>query len=523
MSIIDLTGFDLTIADVVAVARHGARVAPLGDSVVERMTASANWVKSTILQHDEPIYGVNTGFGPLARERVAPALARKLSRNLILNCLAGVGDPLPREIVRAMMLIRVNVLARGHSGARPVLAQTLIDMLNAGVTPVVPAKGSLGASGDLAPLAHIAVVLTCDEDGGGYSGEAWFGDERMTGAEAMARAGLARLVPEAKEGLALTNGTGFMAAAATLAIHDAASLLQHAEIAAALTLEALLALDEPFRPELHAAANQPGQQQVAADLRALYAGSRLINAQPERVQDAYSLRCIPQVLGPVRDLLGFLRGRVSDTLNASLDNPLLFDGPDGMHKQTGGNFHGQGLSIWLNCLGMSIAAAGSIAERRVFRTLTPELNAGLPAMLVPASGIDSGLMIPQYTAAALVSDNKTLAHPDCVDSIPSSGNQEDFVSMGANAARHCLEILGNVRRIIAIELLTAAQAVDLRTDGPARLGRGSAIAYRLVRERVRFLPHDRETSPDIESLAALIHDGTLAQAVSETLEEAWTW
>ncbi len=520
---IELTGYDLSIADMVAVARHNARVAPLGDDVVRRMAASAEWVERTILAHDEPIYGVNTGFGPLARTRVAPELARRLSRNLILNCLAGVGDPLPREIVRGMMLIRANILARGHSGARPVIAQTFIAMLNAGVTPVVPSKGSLGASGDLAPLAHIAAVLTCDEDGGGYSGEAWLDGERMTGAEAMARAGIARLAPEAKEGLALTNGTGFMASAAALAVHDAANLLQHAEIAAALTLEALLALDEPFRPELHAAANQPGQQQVAADLRALFAGSRLINAQPERVQDAYSLRCIPQVLGPIRDLLGFLRERVGDTLNATSDNPLIFDGPDGMHKQTGGNFHGQGLSLWMDCLGIALSAAGNIAERRVFRTLTPELNAGLPAMLAPASGIDSGLMIPQYTAAALVSDNKTLAHPDSVDSVPSSANQEDFVSMGANASRHCLEILGNVRRIIAIELLTAAQAVELRPDGPARLGRGTAIAFRFVRERARFLPHDRETSTDIEALAALIHGGEMAQAVRDALGEAWTW
>ncbi len=515
---VELTGEALTIAQVVAVARHGARVAPLAESVKSRMQASQAWVDDALHRGGAVIYGVNTGFGPLAHKRVAPEQASTLSRNLILTCVSGVGPPLSVEVVRAMMLIRTNTLAKGHSGVRPVLAQTLMDMLNAGVTPLVPSKGSLGASGDLAPLAHIAAVLTrAGEDGdGGYSGQAWYDGELLSGAEAMARAGISRLVPEAKEGLALTNGTNFMVAAGALAVHDAENLVRHAEIAAALSLEALRGLSAAFQPALHEANAQPGQITTAANLRALLAGSQLIDSVPERVQDAYSLRCTPQVLGPVRDVLAFIRARIASALNAAADNPLIFPHHSPHQILSGGNFHGQGPSLWLDFLGIALASVGNIAERRVFRLLTPELSDGLPAMLVPTSGLDSGLMMPQYTAAALVSDNKTLAHPDSVDSIPSSANQEDHVSMGANAARHALEIVDNVRHIIAIELLTAAQAIDLRAqggDGATRLGGGTAAAHALIRGRVPPLLHDRPMTPDIETLADLIRSGEMLEAV----------
>ncbi len=518
---IELTGETLTIEDLVAIARHGAGVAPLGEEVQARMHRTYTWVEESIRQGSEAIYGVNTGFGSLATQRIAPEEARKLSRNVILACVSGVGPPLPAEIVRGMMVIRANVHSKGHSGTRPVVAQTLVDMLNAGVTPFVPRKGSLGASGDLAPSAHVAVVLTRDvEDGdGGYSGRAWLGDVLMSGAEAMARAGIERLVPEAKEGLSLTNTTDFMVAAGALATHDAERLVHHAEIAAALSLEALLGLSTALDPALHAAAGQPGQAKTAAEMRALIEGSQLVDSTPERVQDAYSLRCIPQVLGPIRDIIAFLRERFAAALNAATDNPLIFPG-DAQSRSykaiSGGNFHGQGPAMWLDMLGISLAEVGNIAERRVFRLLTPELSSGLPSMLVPTSGLDSGLMMPQYTAAALVSDNKTLAHPDSVDSIPSCANQEDYVSMGANAARHALEILDNVRHIVAIELLTALQAVDLRPNGPARLGRGTAAAYAKGRELVAFLEHDRELTPDIEALAELIRGHELLEAVGRS-------
>ena len=474
------------------------------------------------------IYGVNTGFGSLANRQISADEARQLSRNLILLCVCGVGDPLPGEIVRAMMTIRANMLAKGHSGVRPVVAQTLIDMLNAGVTPRVPAKGSLGASGDLAPLAHIAAVLTRErrrsrrwrgagvDCEGGYSGQAWFEGELLTGAEAMARAGIERLILEAKEGLALSNGIDFMAAAGALAVHDAESLLAHAQIGAALSFEALLGLTAAYDPALQEASGQPGQRQVAARLLELVHGSQLADSALGRVQDAYSLRCTPQVLGPIVDLVAFVRGRCTAAINAATDNPLIFQDAAGEFRAvSGGNFHGQGPALWLDMLAIALAEVADIAERRIFRLLTPELSGGLPAMLVPGSGLDGGLMMVQYTAAALVSDNKTLAHPDSVDSIPSSANQEDHVSMGANAARHTLEILDNVRHVLAIELLTAAQAIDLRPDGPARLGHGTSRAYAEIRKHASYLAHDRPTSPDIEALTDLIRSGAILQAVKD--------
>ncbi len=495
---LNLTGNTLTIEDLAAVARNGTEVGPLAEEVQARILASQAWVAEAVWS-GAVIYGVTTGFGPLATTSIRPEEARQLSRNLVLNCLVGVGDPLAEDVVRAMMLVRANSLAKGLSGVRPLVVETLIAMLNAGVTPHVPEKGSLGASGDLAPLAHIAVVLCSDLDGGGESGRAWYGGELLSGEEAMRRAGIPRLVLEAKEGLALTNGTTFMAAAGALGVHDAQHMVEQAETAAALSLEALLGITSAFHPALHAANGQPGQMQTAANLLKLVEGSKLVDSAPHKVQDAYSLRCTPQVLGPIRDTLDYLHTRFTAAINAASDNPLIFVEPDGSGKAiSGGNFHGGGPAMWLDMLGIAIAEAGSISERRTFRMLDPALNGGLPSMLVPTSGLDSGLMMPQYTAAALVSDNKTLAHPDSVDSIPSSANQEDHVSMGANAARHALEIIGNVRHIIAIEMITAAQAIDLRPDGPARLGQGTRTAYKWVRDLVAFMEHDRGTSEDIE-------------------------
>ncbi|HEV7126571.1 MAG TPA: histidine ammonia-lyase [Ktedonobacterales bacterium] len=515
---VELTGKHLESSEVVTVARDGAPVAPYAPAVVARMERSRAWIAQTIARDSEAVYGVNTGFGSLAHTRIAPDQARQLSRNLILTCLVGVGEPLPIDVVRAMMVLRANMFARGHSGIRPHVAQLLIDMLNRGVTPWVPAKGSLGASGDLAPLAHIAVVLTRDESAsGGYSGQAYFEGELMSGAAAMERAGLQRVVAEAKEGLALTNGTALMVAMGTLAVHDALALVQHAETAAALSYEALCGRSAALHPALHAANGQPGQITIAFSLRRKLQGSQLIDSDPTRVQDAYSLRCTPQVLGAALDTIEFLTKRFEAAINASSDNPLIFteDGDtDGGEPFaiSGGNFHGQGPSMWLDFLGIALCAVGNIAERRIFRLVTPELSNGLPAMLARHSGLDSGLMMAQYTAAALVSDNKTLAHPDSVDSIPSCANQEDHVSMGANAARHTAEIITNIQHIIAIELLTAAQAIDLRPSGPARLGWGTRREYAMVREHVAFMEHDRETTPDIERLVALIRTQQLLMA-----------
>ncbi|MFQ5530387.1 MAG: histidine ammonia-lyase [Gemmatimonadota bacterium] len=514
---IEITGTGLRPEEVARVARGGEPVSGPSDAARQRMLTSLAWVEG-VLGADELVYGINTGFGALAGTRIAPEDAGQLSRNVLLKCCVGVGEPLPRDVVRAMMVIRADTLAHGTSGVRAEIVETLVAMLNAGVTPFVPSKGSLGASGDLAPLAHIAVVLTrgvgASEDQG-QSGRAWYDGELLTGDEAMRRAGIERLVPGPKEGLALTNGTTYMAAVAALGVLDAESLLDHADAAAAVSLEALHALSDAFDPELHEACGQAGQEDAAARLRDLLDGSRMIDGDPSRIQDAYSLRCIPQVHGPARDAVAFIRSRVESLLQGTSDNPLVFAADTGHGRAvSGGNFHGQGLAFWHDLLGIVMAEVASLSERRTFRLLTPELSGGLPPMLAPDPGLDSGLMMVQYTQAALVADNKVLAHPDSVDSLPSSANQEDHVSMGANAARHASEILDNVRHVLAIELMAAAQAVDLRPDGPARLGRGTRAIHAEVRRHVEMLTHDRTLSDDIDRLADLIRSGALRSFIT---------
>ena len=506
-------------------AREGVRVARFGGPAREEVRASRATVTGALARPGERIYGITTGYGALAGRRIAAGDAARLSRNLILKCATGLGAPLPEDWVRAMLLARANSLALGASGVRPVIIDTLVAMLNRGVTPVVPGKGSLGASGDLAPLAHLAAVATAPPEGeaDGFSGEAWFEGRRTDGAAAMAAADIPRPPIEAKEGLALTNGTTMMVAGAALQLHDARRLLLHAELAAALSLEALLARSEALDPALHEANNQPGQVAAAARLRALLAGSRLLDADPDRVQDAYSLRCTPQVLGPVHDMLGFLWGRVEAALNAVSDNPLVFPaGERGSGRVvSGGNFHGAGPALWLDTLGIALTDVATLSDRRVFRMLTPELSAGLPAMLVPDPGLHGGLMSIQYTGAALVSDNRTLAHPDSVDSVTTSANQEDHVSMGANAARHTREILDNTRAVLAIELLGAAQAVHLRPGGIERLGAGTRAVYEAVRALVPPVVEDRSLAADVERIEAAIEDGVLERAAVPALGELW--
>ena len=523
----------LSIPDVVAVARGGSQVRELDGNARERVEASRNTVVEALARPGARIYGITTGYGSLAGTRIETGDAARLSWNLILKCAAGTGPPLPADWVRAMLLVRANSLALGASGVRPVIIDTLVRMLNRGVTPVVPGKGSLGASGDLAPLAHMAAVATRSpgsepgagrgEDSTAFSGEAWFEGRRTDGASAMAAARIPRPGLEAKEGLALTNGTTMMVAGAALQLHDARRLLLHAELAAALSFEALLARSAALNPRLHEANNQPGQIGTAARLRSLLSGSGLVDADADRVQDAYSLRCTPQVIGPVHDMVGFLWGRVEASLNAASDNPLVFPaaGRDPGAFVSGGNFHGAGPALWLDTLGIALADVASLSDRRMFRMLTPELSAGLPAMLVESPGLHGGLMSLQYTGAALVSDNKTLAHPDSVDSIPTSANQEDHVSMGANAARHAGEILDNTRTVLAIELLGAAQAVYLRPEGPDRLGTGTRGVYEAVRECVPPVTEDRSLAKDVARLEAAIDSGTLERAAAEALGDLW--
>ncbi len=519
MAEVAITGKTLTIEEVKAVAHDRVRVRPLSKETKSRMTATQRWLDDAIQKRDTVFYGINTGFGSHANETIDPDQAGVLSRNVILADVAGIGDPLPGSIVRAMMVIRANTMAGGPSGIRPVVVETLIEMLNKGITPYVPGKGSLGASGDLAPLAAIAAVATCDAEGGGYSGKAWFEGELLDGDEAMRKAGIPRLKLIAKEGNSLINGTSFMTATGSLAVDRCKKLIRHAEVAAAMSLEAMLAASDAFHPSLHEASNQKGQISVAENLRKLLQGSRMIDST-DRVQDAYSLRCISQVLGPVKDTVAFARGYIERTLNAAIDNPLIFesDGKEPYLCISGGNFHGEGLAFMMDFLSIVMSEVASISERRLFALLTPALNYGLPSMLIPANGLNTGLMVAQYTAAALVSDNKTLAHPDSVDSIPTSADQEDHVSMGANGARHLWEILENVRNVIAIEFLCAAQAIDLRDDGPRRLGDGTRIAHGIIRKMVPFYDKDREMTPDISGLAELIEQEEIITAVDQVLK-----
>ena len=510
-----IDGESLTVADVVAVAREGRPVDLLPHDSLERMTRSASWVQQVVREDRMRVYGVNTGFGHLVRQRIGFEDTRTLSYNVVVSSAAGVDKPFPEDVVRAAMLIRANSLAKGLSGIRPVVVNTLIQMLNAGVTPVVPSKGSVGASGDLAPLAHISMVL-CEpppgkpEDGG----MACYRGEILSGREAMARAGIPRIVLEAKEGLALTNGATMTAGIASLAVHDAWNLVRSAEVALAMTLEALCGFTDAFDARPHRARGYPGQQETAANVRKLIEGSGLVNALPDRIQDAYSVRCAPQVLGAVRDALRFITSTVSTEINAAADNPLIFmDLPRENKAISAGNFHGEPLAFAMDLLGIVTAEVASISERRVFRLTNPALSDGLPCMLVTTPGLNSGYMVPHCTAAALVSDNKTLAHPDSVDSIPTSADQEDHVSMCTNAARHATEIVRNSERVVAIEILSATQALDLRPAGTRRSPAADAV-HRLVRQRVPPMQEDRSFSAEMEHVAGLVHSGAILSEVA---------
>lgn len=491
------------------------RPVALGDEARARMADSRAWVERVVAEGRPTVYGVNTGFGIFADRRIAREDGERLSRNLILSHTAGVGDPLPEEVVRAAMLIRANTLAIGHSGARPAIVETLAAMLNRRVTPIVPDKGSLGASGDLAPLSHLALVFTTDaDDRDEDSGQAIFEGVRLSGKEAMQRAGIPRLVLGAKEGLAINNGATFSAAIAALAVHDAETLLDTAVIVAAMSFEALRGVSRMLDERLHLARRQAGQIEIAARLRDLIAGSTLVDSTP-RVQDAYSLRAIPQVFGPIRETIAFARRIVERELNAATDNPLIFlDLPSEDKALSGANFHGEPIALAMDMLKIAVSEIGSIGERRLFRLTDEKLSDGLPAMLVADGGLNSGYMMAQYTAAALVAENKTLAHPDSVDSIPTSANQEDFNPMAMNAAHHCRQIVDNVQHVVALEALAAAQALDLRmkADSSVRLGQGTRQAWKRIREEISGLEIDRLLAQDVEKAVRLVKSGEVAAA-----------
>jgi histidine ammonia-lyase len=448
-----------------------------------------------------------------------------LQENLLMSHAAGVGPPFPREVVRAMLLLRANTLALGHSGCRPLVVDRILDLLRLGVHPVVPEQGSVGASGDLAPLAHLALPLI-------GRGHAEVHGQIVPGLIALREVGLEPLTLEAKEGLALLNGTQMMGALAALVLADADRLVRTASVAAALSVEALLGTDVAFAAAYQLARPHPGQVAVAAELRYLLRDSGLQashHGHAHKVQDPYSLRCVPQVHGAVRDALDHLRRVLDIELNSATDNPLVFPGGGVADEATiatgggriisGGNFHGEPIALALDFAKLAIAELGSISERRTALLVDPRLNGGLPPFLATASGVESGMMIYQYTAAALVSEHKVLAHPASVDSIPTSANQEDHVSMGSISARHARAVLAGVERIVGIELIVAAQALDLRLaamadEGPPAPGSGVAEAQRRIRGRIARLDRDREPGPDLAAAASLVHDGALVDLVS---------
>jgi len=511
-----LTGHDLTLERVESVARHGT-LAVLDPAARARMQASRRTVGS-LVEAGQPVYGITTGFGDLATHFIPPAEARRLQQNLLVSHAVGVGRPIERDQVRAMLVLRANTLARGQSGCRPAIVERLLEFLGLGVHPVVPEKGSVGASGDLAPLAHLALPLL-------GRGEVELDDERLDAAVALRRVGLEPLALEAKEGLALLNGTQLMSAVGSLAVLDAERLSRTASVVAAMSVEALLGTDVAFAAAYHAARPHVGQGLVAAELRHLLRDSGLMRShhgEPHKVQDPYSLRCTPQVHGASRDALAYARAVLEVEINSATDNPLVFpDGADvdpnavatgGGRVISGGNFHGQPVAIAMDFAGLAIAELGSISERRTALLIDGRLS-GLPAFLADEPGLNSGLMLYQYAAASLVSENKVLVHPASADSIPTSANQEDHVSMGSIAARQAAEILRNVEHVLALELLCAGQGLDFRLRSGAEPGIGVAEAHRRLRERVDHVADDRDPGPDIRAALDLVRSGVFLDLV----------
>jgi histidine ammonia-lyase len=497
-----LDGRNLTITDVVDVARNDARVT-IAQSARSRMRASRR-VVDEIVKRQDVAYGITTGFGELAHVRIPGSQIRELQRNLVVSHAVGVGEPFPEDVVRAAMLIRANTLARGHSGVHTATVDALVAMLNAGLHPIVPSQGSLGASGDLAPLAHMTLPLI-------GLGHATLGGRRMTGKAAMAKAGIPLRQLDAKEGLALLNGTSFMAALAALSVTDAYALLDDAQIAGAMSVEALLGTDHAFIADVGRLRPHPGQVMVAQNLWDLTRGSKLIASHrnsAHRVQDAYALRCMPQVLGASLDVILWADEVVTREINSVTDNPIIL--PDGV--LSAGNFHGQPLAYAMDFLAIACAEVANISERRTDRLVNPHVSE-LPPFLVESGGLNSGFMVAQYTAAALVSENKGLSHPASVDSIPTSAQQEDHVSMGLTAGLKLRRLLTNAATVIAIEYVCAAQALDFRA--PLKPAKAARAAHATIRKKVSHLKSDRILAPDIEAARQLMAQGLLRQAVAK--------
>ena len=491
----------MNIEDLVAVARRYVPV-ELTEGSEARILKSRKLIEQWVSE-ERPVYGVTTGFGALSDVNISKKDTRLLQKNILKSHAAGVGPAFDADTTRAIMALRIKDLARGHSGIRLETVHALMKLLNGGLTPIIPEKGSVGASGDLAPLAHMALVLL-------GLGEATYEGRRITGSEALKTCGLKPLELEAAEGLALLNGTQVMTAIGGLAVHDAARLSKLIDIAAAMSLEVLLGSRTEFDARIHKIRPHTGQIAAAANMDGLVHGSEIITSHKDcgRIQDAYTLRCSPQVHGASKDAINYAGNVIETEMNASTNNPLIF--AETKDFLLGGNFHGQPVALALDFLAMAVAELANISERRIERLVNPKLS-GLPAFLVKDGGLNSGFMIAQYTAAALVSENKVLAHPASVDSIPTSANKEDHVSMGTISARKCRDIVKNTENVIAIELLCGAQAMDLFTN--LKSGKGTMAAYGIIRETVPHMESDRIIAQDINSIRDLIRSDRLLEAV----------
>ena len=500
-----IDGNNLTIEDVVKVARYGAKV-KLSGNAKGRIQKSRDYIER-VIEEGHIVYGINTGFGKFSDVAVSDDELEELQRNLIYSDAVGIGRNFDTEIVRAMMLLRANALSKGFSGIRIETVQVLLDMLNKGVHPIIREKGSVGSSGDLCPLAHMVLVMMGE-------GEAEYQGKVMDGKKAMELAGIKPVILKAKEGLALINGTQAMTAVAALAIYDAEILMKSADIVSTLTLEALEGIIDAYDERIHEARPHKGQVNVAKNLLRICKDSKLTTRQGEkRVQDAYTLRCIPQIHGASRLAIEYVKGVIEVEINSATDNPLIF--PDGdAAVLSGGNFHGQPVAIAMDTLGIAIAEYGNVSERRIERLVNPTLS-GLPGFLAPRGGLNCGFMVPQYAAAAVVSENKILAHPASVDSIPTSANQEDHVSMGTIAARKARRIIEHVQYVLGIELICASQAVDFKDSN--LLGEGSKEAYKLLRDKVTFMETDRVIFKDMDKAAGLIATGELLKTIENKI------
>ncbi len=496
----------LKIEDVVAVARHFA-IVELASGVLDRVKESREIVDGFV-KANKAVYGLTTGFGEFKNVAIPQDKTEKLQKNLITSHAVGVGEPFPEEVVRAAILVRINSLIQGYSGVRTIVIETLVEILNKKIYPYVPCKGSVGSSGDLAPLSHIMLALM-------GLGECIAGGKHISSARALSMAKIIPVKLSYKEGLALNNGTAPMTGIAALAVYDAETLMKSADISLALSLEAMKGVASAYDSKIHLARPHKGQIITAKNILKLIKGSKLVDFDrpAARIQDAYTLRCAPQVHGACKDALRYVRGVVEVELNSATDNPLIFSNPP--EAISGGNFHGEPIAIAMDFLGIAAAEIADISERRVARLVDPNLNIGLPAFLIKEGGLNNGFMIPQYTAAALVSENKILAHPASVDSIPTSANQEDHVSMGTIAARKAREIIENAINVIAIEFYAAAQGADFRE--PKNLAKGTSATYGLIRKDVPFLGEDRIMYIDMHKIADLVRDGEIVNTAEKAI------